>query len=79
MPTALEEELKTFEAHRTELLGRAKGQFVLIKGNRIVDTFVSQEDALKRGYQEFGNSPFLVKQILDVELPMNFTSFLIAV
>lgn len=72
---ALEQELRTYEEHRDELLGSAKGQFVLIKGDRLVGTFDTANDALKRGYEEFGNAPFLVKQIVEVELPMNFTSF----
>jgi hypothetical protein len=74
-PTGLEEELTTYESHRAELLGAARSKYVLIKGTRIVDTFESVQDALKRGYDEFGNEPFLVKQVLDVDLPANFTSF----
>ena len=70
----LDEELKIYEAHRQELLGRAKDMFVLIKGDRLVDVFVNDEDALRRGYEEFGNSPFLVKQILEIEVPLNFAS-----
>jgi hypothetical protein len=37
--------------------------------------YESQEEALKRGYQEFGNEPFLVKQIVEVEIPLNFATF----
>jgi hypothetical protein len=74
MATVLDEELRTYETHRQELLGRAKGKFVLIKKDRIVDVFASQEDALKRGYEEFGNHPFLVKEIVEVEVPLYFTS-----
>jgi hypothetical protein len=79
MATGLEAELKTYEEHKPELLARARGQYVLIKGSQVVETFTSEEDALKRGYQDFGNQPFLVKQIADVEVPANFTSFLVAV
>lgn len=75
----LDKELATFEAHREDLLGRAKGKFVLIKGDRVVDVFENAVDATKRGYDEFGNSPFLVKEILEVDLPTNFTSFNLAV
>ena len=29
----------------------------------------------EHGDEEFGNEPFLVKQVVEVELPANFTSF----
>lgn len=76
--TILSHELDTYEAHRAELLGRAKGMFVLIKGDRIIDVFAAEEDALRRGYEELGNVPFLVKQVLEVELPLNFTTHVVA-
>jgi len=79
MTTKLDHELATYAAHREELLGSARGKFVLIKGERLVGTFESQQDAIERGYEEFGNEPFLVKQILEVDVPFNFTSFLVAV
>jgi hypothetical protein len=79
MAAVLEEEVRTYEAHRDALLGTAKGKYVLIKGDRIIDCFTSREDALKRGYDEFGNAPFLVKEIVETEVPLHFTSFHIAV
>lgn len=75
----LEQELAYFEQHRSELLGRAKGKFALIKADALVDTFDSQFDAIRAGYRKFGNEPFLVKQIAAVDVPINFTSFNIGV
>ena len=75
----LEKELAYFEQHRSELLGRAKGKFALIKNETLVDTFDGQADAIRAGYRKFGNEPFLVKQILAVDVPLNFTSFNIGV
>jgi len=75
----LEKELAYFEQHRSELLARAKGRFALIKGETLFDTFDSQFDAIRAGYREFGNEPFLVKQIVAVDVPLNFTSFHIGV
>jgi hypothetical protein len=72
---ALEKELQTFEKNRATLLGTAMGKFALIKGDQIIDVFASEEDALKRGYEAYGNTAFLVKRVLEVEVPMNFTSF----
>jgi hypothetical protein len=75
----LETELAYFERHRSELLARAKGKFALVKGERLIDTFDSQVDAIRAGYRDFGNEPFLVKQVVAVEVPLNFTSFNIGV
>lgn len=71
---SLEAELRTFRTRRDELLGRAKGKYVLIKGERIVAFFEDQTDAITNGFKEFGNSPFLVKLVTDVDVPLNFTS-----
>jgi hypothetical protein len=73
--SSLAVELVTFAKHRDELLGRAKGKFVLIKGTNVVDVFEDRTDAFVRGYREFGNHPFLVKKVTEFEPPLNFTSF----
>ena len=75
MATKLDQELKTYQAHRDELLGRAEGRYILIRNDELIGTFESQQDALQQGYEKFGNKPFLVKQVVEVEVPQNFTSF----
>lgn len=77
--SSLERELAYFDQYRPELLERAKGRFALIKGGALIDTFDSQFDAIRAGYREFGNAPFLVKQIVAVDVPLNFTSFNVGV
>jgi len=72
--SSLAAELATFAQHRDELLGRAKGKFVLIKGADVVDVFEDRTDAVVRGYREFGNHPFLVKKVTEFETPLTFTS-----
>jgi len=79
MGKLLEKELKTFEGHRSELLGKHRGKFALVKEDKIEGVFDDEADALSQGYERFGNVPFLVKQIVEIDLPMNFTSNLIAV
>lgn len=69
----LQTELNTFKKKKKELLTEAKGQFVLIKGTEIIDTFKSYEDALSEGYKRFGNAPFLVKEVSVVEEVNYFT------
>lgn len=75
--TILAKELDTYEAHRERLLSAAKGKWVLIKGDRVVDTFESRADAVNRGYEEFGDGPFLTKRIAEVEIPLMFTSIFV--
>lgn len=79
MGAALETELQTYEHHRDELLGKFEGKYVLIHENRIVSVFDSKNDAIRQGYDEFGNVPFLVKQVVKVETPHNFVTNLLAV
>jgi hypothetical protein len=75
----LELELKTFEEKRLTLLAEHEGKFVLIKGDQIIGTFESQQDAIAVGYREFGNVAFLVKQISPSDIPINIlTPFLAA-
>lgn len=78
MAIKLEQEIKYFETARDQLLGKAKGKFALIKGDKLIDIFENQLDAIKIGYEKFGNEPFLVKQILEVDTPQNFTSHQLA-
>lgn len=79
MTQILGAEIKTYEQQRDSLLGTSEGKFVLIRGNQVVGIYDSKMDAIAAGYQQFGNVPFLVKQIVKVETPQNFVSNLLAV
>ncbi len=72
--SSLEKELNYFNSIYAGLLGKAKDEYALIHGEELIDTFKSKEDAIKRGYELFGNSPFLVKLITEIEDVLNFTS-----
>jgi hypothetical protein len=77
-PPALQTELRTFEAHRAELLGRAAGRFALVHEDEIAGVFDTEADAIREGYGRFGNVPFLVKRIEPVDIPERFVSNLLA-
>jgi len=79
MKNPLEQELKTYEENRASLLGTSEGKFVLISRDRILGAFDTEMDAIRQGYKELGNVPFLVKQVVQVEVPISFTSNLLAV
>jgi len=79
MVEMLKRELEVYEAQKNELISKSKGKFVLIKEDKVIDVFDSETDAIHRGYELHGNAPFLVKQIVEIETPQNFTSNLLGV
>ena len=58
----LEEEIKTYEERKAELLLN-EGKFVLIKKSDVQGFFDTYGDAVQAGYERFGLEPFFVKQI----------------
>jgi len=79
MTELLATEIKTYHENFDSLLGTDEGKFIVVHGNRILGSFDSQLDAIKWGYQELGNIPFLVKQVVKVEAPLSFVSNLLGV
>lgn len=65
----LDTELETYEQNRERLLGEHEGKYVLIHGDEVVGAYESKIDAIYLGYKKFGNVPFLVKQVVEVETP----------
>ena len=62
-PFPLAEEVRTYEAHLAGWAER-EGQFVLIKGRDLLGFYPCHEEALEAAYDQLGDGPFLVKQIL---------------
>jgi hypothetical protein len=60
---ALDTELAYFAAHRSHLLDKHDGQWVLIQGHRLLGYYDSQIDAINSGYQRLGNVPFLARRV----------------
>ncbi len=79
MPSLLDRELETYEREKEDLLGRAAGKFVLIHVEEVVGPYDSETDAIAEGYRRFGNVPFLVKRVLEVDTPINFLSGRVAI
>ena len=71
------QELNTYEENFDSLLANSEGKYVVVHQDKILSTFDSQIDAVTWAYHELGNVPFLVKQIVKVEEPLNFISNLI--
>jgi hypothetical protein len=70
----LRDEIAHYEANRAMLVEQHRGEFVLIKGQRIVGYYKSEVDALKAGYEHFGSEAFLVRVCAESEKPILFTS-----
>lgn len=75
----LDIELKTYEQNRDHLLATAENKFALVHNKQVIGVYDSKMDAIAQGYQQFGNVPFLVKQIVKIEMPQNFVSNLLGV
>jgi hypothetical protein len=71
----LEREVRFFEEHRLELLSRAAGKYALIKGTELVGTFASEIEAVGAGFLRFGTESFLVKHIVEADIPLTFATF----
>ena len=59
----LKKELEFFEQERADLLKAHAGKHVLIKDQKVVDTFDTLEDAYRKGLQTFGVAPFLIRRV----------------
>lgn len=73
----LANELETFERHREELVQSANGKYALVHGDEVIGTYESKNDAITEGYRRFGLGPFLVKQVFEIELPVQVISSLL--
>ena len=75
--TSLFKEAETYEKNKENLLRDYTGKYVLIKGDKIIGVYDTRNDAIKVGIDKFGNTPFLVKKILEIDEVVNFTSNMI--
>ncbi len=74
MPSMLMQELETYRRERERLLARARGKYVLISKAEVLGIFDTEQDAIRQGYQQLGNVPFLTKQIVEIEPVQQFVS-----
>jgi len=63
VPMALEQELAYFERHLDEWLPIYRGQFVVIKGDELLGSFSTFEEALKAGVGKYGTDAFLIREV----------------
>ena len=63
MTPELEQERALYAAHETEWAAAHPGRFVVVKGDRLLGTFDSIEQALAAGAASFGLDSFLVRRL----------------
>ena len=59
----LEQERAFYERNLPQWLERYAGRFVLIKGEELIGTFDTVDDALAEGARRFGLESFLVRRV----------------
>jgi hypothetical protein len=64
---ALVQEQATYEREKSGLLAKARGKFVLIKGDKVHGTFGTQMEAIKEGWRLYPNQPIFTHLISDPE------------
>jgi len=64
---ALEKELEYFNKIRGDLLKKDENKFALVKGEELLNTYTTWEEAYSAGVEKFGKEPFLIKQVLKEE------------
>ena len=53
------------------LVAESQGKYIAIQGDRVAGIWDTYGDCLKAAYAEFGLTPFLIQQILEIE-PVHF-------
>jgi len=77
--TSLRIERAYFDEHRENLLKLGRGRFVLIKGRKVYGFFDTKFDAIDAGYEKFGNVPYFVHKVSEVDEPVVIASHLLGV
>ncbi len=63
----LEREINYYNEHLPEWLDRFAGRVILIKGNEMIGTFDTDQDALAEGARLFGRESFLVRRVQETQ------------
>jgi hypothetical protein len=70
----LEKEIETYNKVIASLKSRyTDGGFVVIKGDEVIGVWQTRVDALKSGFEKFGDVQFLVKNIDDQNIVANYS------
>jgi hypothetical protein len=76
MDTPLALELVTYRDKLDEMLDGHEGDFVVIKGDKIIGYHTDHEDAADEVFKKFGTEPALIKKVMELE-PLLFLGRLV--
>jgi hypothetical protein len=71
----LETELAYYRAHRDEWLKSYRDRFVLVKGEKLIGVFNTQEEALRVGARSFGLNSFLIQRVTETDRPVDIPAY----
>ena len=74
-----EREIEYYEAKKDELLLHHKNQFVVIKDDRLIGAYTTDQEAYEAGLNELGNIPFLIKHVTSEEEIVRFPALALAI
>lgn len=71
-PEILEEENRAFNEKKADLLAFCSGKYAVFKGSSFLGVFDSTDHAYSAGIEAFGNVPFLIKRVQEIEPEVKF-------
>lgn len=74
-----EKELQYFKEHKEDLLKHYKDQYVVIKGDHFLGAYTTEQEAYGAGLDNFGNVPFLIKKVAEVDEILRFPALALGV
>lgn len=61
----LETEIKFFRKNQEDWIKKYPGKFVLVKGEKLIGVYTSEDEALAEGARHFGLTSFLIRNVND--------------
>lgn len=74
-----EKELEYYKANKEELLKHHENQYAVIKENKLLGAYTTEQEAYEAGLKEFGNVSFLIKRVTKQEEIVRFPALAIGV
>ena len=73
-----EKELEYYKINKDELLKYHENQFVVIKDEKLLGAYTTEQEAYEAGLKELGNVPFLIKHVTKEEEIVRFPALSLA-
>ena len=74
-----ERELDYYRNNKDEMLRHHEDRFVVIKDERFLGAFTTEQEAYEAGLTELGNVPFLIKKVTKEEEVIRFPALAVGV